>query len=339
MKKQYRSLLWFGAGAAALMAFRAVTKKLNAYSFKNKVVVITGGARGMGLAVARIFAEEGAKLAICSRTEHQLKTAAEELTAMGAEVLALPCDLTNRIKAEGFIQKVKAHFGQIDVLINNAGVIQTGPLENMTLQDFDNAMKIHFWAPLYTMLSVIPEMKARGEGRIVNIASVGGKVSVPHIVPYSASKFALVGLSSGFRHEMKKYGIKVTTINPGLTRTGSNFNISVKGQAEKEFALFTAMGSSLLTSSSAENTARQIVEACRNGEAEVLTNFPARFLALSNELMPELTSDILSLTTQYLLPAPSDSNVGKTGFESDSQLVPEHLHNRAMGAALKNNEF
>ena len=122
-------------------------------------------------------------------------------------------------------RRCKAHFGQIDVLINNAGVIQTGPLENMIIEDFENAMKIHFWAPLYTMLSVIPDMKARRVGRIVNIASVGGKVSVPHIVPYSASKFALVGLSSGFRHEMKKYGIKVTTINPGLTRSGSNFNI------------------------------------------------------------------------------------------------------------------
>jgi short-subunit dehydrogenase len=339
MKKQYRSLFWLGAGAGALFALRAVSKRINAYSFQGKVVVITGGSRGIGLAIARILAEEGARLAICARTEHQLKTAAEELTAMGAEVLAVTCDLTNQQQAEAFLQRVKTHYGQIDVLINNAGIIQAGPLENMTVQDFDNAMKIHFWAPLYTMLSVIPDMKARGEGRIVNIASVGGKVSVPHIVPYCASKFALVGLSGGFRNELKKDGITVTTINPGLTRSGSNINISVKGQAEKEYAWFTAMGNSLLTSSSVENTARQVVEACRHGEAEVLTNLPARVLALANELFPELNSDLLSLSSQYILPGPSHDKTEKTGLESDSGLIPKHLRNRLTKAALKNNEY
>ncbi|MFC5269832.1 SDR family NAD(P)-dependent oxidoreductase [Adhaeribacter terreus] len=339
MKKQYRSLFWLGASAGALFALRAVSKRINAYSFQGKVVVITGGSRGLGLAIARILAEQGARLAICARTEHQLKTAEEELTALGAEVLAVPCDLTNRQQAEAFMQKVKTHYGQVDVLINNAGIIQAGPLEAMTVQDFENAMNTHFWAPLFTMLSVIPEMKVRGEGRIVNIASVGGKVSVPHIVPYSASKFALVGLSTGFRHELKKDGIKIITINPGLTRSGSNVNISVKGQAEKEYAWFTAMGNSLLTSSSVENTARQIVEACRYGEAEVLTNLPARVLALANDIFPELTSDILSLSSQYILPGPTTDKTEKTGLESDSELVPKHLRTRATKAALDNNEF
>ncbi|WP_234462410.1 SDR family NAD(P)-dependent oxidoreductase [Adhaeribacter terrigena] len=339
MNKQYRSLFWLGAGAGALLALRAVTKKINAYSFQGKVVIITGGSRGIGLAIARILAEEGARLAICARTAHQLKTASEALTDLGAEVLAVPCDLTDRKQAEAFIQRVKTHYGQVDVLINNAGIIQAGPLEAMALPDFENAMSTHFWAPLYTMLSVIPEMKARGTGRIVNIASVGGKVSVPHIVPYSASKFALVGLSRGFRHELKKDGIKVTTINPGLTRSGSNVNILVKGQAEKEYAWFTTMGSSLLTSSSVENTARQIVEACRYGEAEIVTNLPARLLILANDLFPELTSDILSLSSQYILPDPSDNKSEKTGLESDSKLVPEHLRKRSFKAALENNEF
>ena len=339
MKKQNRSLIWLGAGAGALLALRAILKKINAYSFQGKVVVITGGSRGLGLAIARILAREGARLAICSRTVQQLKTASEELTSLGAEVQAVPCDLTDRKQAEAFIQSVKNHYGQIDVLINNAGIIQAGPLEAMTVEDFEKAMKTHFWAPLYTMLSVIPEMKARGKGRIVNIASVGGKVSVPHIVPYSASKFALVGLSRGFGHELKKDGIKVTTINPGLTRSGSNVNVLVKGQAEKEYAWFTTMGNSLLTSSSVENTARQVVEACRNGETEVLTNLPARLLTLANDLFPELTSDILSFSSQYILPDPTDNKTEKTGLESDSQLVPGHLRERSIKTALENNEF
>jgi short-subunit dehydrogenase len=208
----------------------------------------------------------------------------------------------------------------------------------MTLTDFEDAMNTHFWAPLYTMWATIPHMRDRSEGRIVNIASVGGKISIPHIVPYSASKFALVGLSGGFRHELKKDGIVVTTVNPGLTRTGSNKNILVKGQAEKEYAWFTAAGASLLTSSSVEKTARQIIEACRSGEAEVLTNIPAKILALANNIFPELTSDILSLTNQ-LLPEEVGNLENSRGYENESDLIPEHLQERANQAARENNEL
>ena len=338
MKKKNQSLLWTAAGLGAVIAFRAIAKQANHYSFKDKVVVITGGSRGLGLVLARQLADEGALLAICSRTEDQLKTAEQELTARGAEVLALPCDLTNRVQAEQFIQKVQKYYGRIDVLINNAGVIQAGPLADMTLTDFEDAMDTHFWAPLYTMWATIPHMRDRGEGRIVNVASVGGKISIPHIVPYSASKFALVGLSGGFRHELKKDGIVVTTVNPGLTRTGSNKNILVKGQAEKEYAWFTAAGASLLTSSGVEKTARQIIEACRSGEAEVLTNIPAKILALANSVFPELTSDILSLTNQ-LLPEEVGNTQNTRGFENESDLIPDHLQERANQAARENNEL
>jgi len=200
-------------------------------------------------------------------------------------------------------------------------------------------MNIHFRAPLYSMMHVVPAMKARGEGRIVNIASIGGRVSVPHIVPYSASKFALVGLSKGFAEELRKDGIYVTTINPGLIRTGSVYNIKVKGQHEKEFAWFTTMGANLLTSSSIENTARQIVQACKYGEAEVITNLPARILALANDVFPELTADISGLITEYILPEPTAESTQKTGLESDSELVPEHLRERSAKAASENNEF
>ena len=190
MKKKYRSLLWLGAGASALLALRLVNRKRRAFNFENKVVVITGGSRGLGLVLARQFAAEGAKLAICARTAEQLESAAAELKRNGTEVLAQVCDVTDKQQVENFLDQVTARFGQIDVLVNNAGVIQAGPLENMELKDFEEAMNIHFWGPLYSMMHVVPAMKARGEGRIVNIASIGGRVSVPHIVPYSASKFA-----------------------------------------------------------------------------------------------------------------------------------------------------
>lgn len=338
MNKKNQSLLWTAAGIGAVFAFRALTRLRQSYSFQNKVVVITGGSRGLGLVLARQLAAEGAQLAICARTEDQLKKAEQELIAQGAEVLALPCDLTNRVQAEQFIQRVQKYYGRIDVLINNAGIIQAGPLADMNLTDFEDAMNTHFWAPLYTMWATIPHMKDRSEGRIVNIASVGGKISIPHIVPYSASKFALVGLSGGFRHELKKDGIIVTTINPGLTRTGSNRNILVKGQAEKEYAWFTTAGASLLTSSSVEKTARQIIQACRFGEAEVLTNIPAKILALANNVFPELTSDILSLTNK-ILPEENGNQQNTRGADNESDLIPDHLQARAAQAARQNNEL
>ena len=92
------------------------------------------------------------------------------------------------------------------MLINNAGVIRVGPVEEMREEDFEQSLQTHFWGPLYTTLEVLPEMKARGRGRIVNIASFGGKVAVPHLLPYSVGKFALVGFSDGLRAEVANTG-------------------------------------------------------------------------------------------------------------------------------------
>ena len=120
--------------------------------------------------------------------------------------------------------------GQIDVLVNNAGIIQVGPLDTMTAEDFRRALQTHFWGPLNTILAVLPQMRMRKAGRIVNISSLGGRVSIPHLLPYSASKFALVGLSKGLHSELRKEGITVTTVCPGLMRTGSPRNAEFKGK-------------------------------------------------------------------------------------------------------------
>jgi NAD(P)-dependent dehydrogenase (short-subunit alcohol dehydrogenase family) len=339
MKTKKQTLIFLGAAAAAFLALRAVKRQTSAYSFRGKVVVITGGSRGLGLVLARQLAAEGAKLAICSRTADKLEEAREELKSQSATVYAKVCDVTDMSQLEAFLAGVTRNVGPVDVLINNAGIIQAGPLEAMRLDDFEKAMNTHFWAPLYGMMAVIPSMKARGEGRIVNIASLGGKVSVPHIVPYSASKFALEGLSTGFQRELKKDGIVVTTVNPGLFRSGSVYNIGVKGQTQKEFAWFTTLASNLLTSSSVEETARRILDGCRYGEAEVITNLPARFLTVFNTVFPELTAELMSLTSEYVLPDPVSSPREEKGSESDSDLIPEHLRERAAEAAAKNNEL
>ena len=214
-----------GASAGVFLAVRAALRWWHEYDLRGKTVLITGGSRGLGLVLAREIAREGAHVAICARDEDELERAYEDLTGRGARaVLTVACDVTRREQVEDMVRVVRDHFGQIDVLVNNAGMIQVGPVEVMTLDDYEESMRTHFWAPLYAMMAVLPDMRQRGDGRIVNISSIGGKVSVPHLVPYCASKFALSGLSEGLRSELAKDNVMVTTVCPGLMRTGSPDN-------------------------------------------------------------------------------------------------------------------
>lgn len=219
------SRTWLGVGAVAAGFFlaRSAARRARRISLANKVVVVTGGSRGLGLVLARALLARGARVAICARDVEALDRVHHELSARGT-VFAAPCDVTDRADVGRFMWRVKEALGPIDALINNAGVIQVGPMELMAAEDFDAALSAHFWAPLFTTLAVLPQMRRRREGRIVNIASIGGKVALPHLLPYSVSKFALHGFSSGLRSELAKDGIRVTTVCPGLMRTGSAGN-------------------------------------------------------------------------------------------------------------------
>jgi NAD(P)-dependent dehydrogenase (short-subunit alcohol dehydrogenase family) len=188
--------------------------------------------------MARQVLRQGAQVAICARDEAELERARRDLLRHGGTVLAIPCDVTDQNQVRTMVQAVLSHWRRVDVLINNAGTIQVGPAEHMTLEDYETAMRVHFWGPLYTTLAVLPDMRRRRQGRIVNISSIGGKVSVPHLLPYSASKFALVGFSAGLRAELAKDGIVVTTVCPGLMRTGSPHRAFFKGQHRAEHAWF-----------------------------------------------------------------------------------------------------
>ena len=321
-----------------VLAYRALRRRTT-WSFHNRVVLLTGGSRGLGLVIARQLVDEGAKLTLLARDAAELGRAEQELRGRGGEILAIAGDVRVREDAARAVEQTVARFGQIDVLINDAGVIQTGPIEHMAVEDFDEALAVHLYGPLYTMLAATPHMKRQGGGRIVNISSIGGKISVPHLVPYCTSKFALVGLSDGMRAELAKDKIKVTTVCPGLMRTGSHYNSKFKGQHEREFTWFSIIDSLPISSISAERAAGQIIEACRNGDAELVISMQAKELARLAPLLPEVTAAAMALFNR-LLPNPATDPAGdeqREGWDSTSSLAPSILTRLSDEATVENN--
>ncbi|HEY9283239.1 MAG TPA: SDR family NAD(P)-dependent oxidoreductase, partial [Pyrinomonadaceae bacterium] len=335
-------LLWAAAGVGGALAARALVNRRRKFDFGGKSVLITGGSRGLGLVLARRFAREGARVSICARDPEELERARRDLAARGAEVFAFPCDVTDRAQVQEWVRLSADRFGAVDVLVNNAGIIQVGPLEVMTLADFDEAMRVHFWGPLYATIAALPEMRRRGAGRIVNVTSIGGKIGVPHLVPYCASKFALVGLSESLRAELQKDGILVTTVCPGLMRTGSPRNAVFKGRHRAEYAWFSISDSLPVTSMMAERAARQIVAACRRGEAEVILSTQAVVAIRFRQLFPEIFADMSGLVNMLLPGARGEGSIGARrakGKESESGWSPSVLTTLTESAAERNNEL
>src|SRR5437870_3039799 len=233
--------------------------------FKDKIALITGGSRGLGLAIARQICARGGKVALIARDAEELARAKTELDRLATDVLTIPCDLLESAQIQSAVQQVLQHFSKIDILINNAGTIEIGPLAHMQLKDFDRAMRLHFWAPYILYLLVTPQMRAKGGGRIVNISSIGGRVAVPHLATYSASKFALAGFSDAIRLELGRDKIYVTTVTPGLMRTGSHIHAQFKGDHAGEYKWFQRSLKMPFASISVERAARKILAACRSG--------------------------------------------------------------------------
>jgi NAD(P)-dependent dehydrogenase (short-subunit alcohol dehydrogenase family) len=326
------------AGLGALVARRWARRR--AYSFRHRSVVITGGSRGLGLEMARLLAREGASLALLARDERELARARESLAALGAEVVTIACDVGQEDAVERALDAVVDRYGRLDVLINNAGRIQVGPADHMRFDDFEDAMAVHFRGPLRAMLAAIPHMKRQHGGRIVNVASIGGKVPVPHLAPYVASKFALVGLSSSLRAELARHDIVVTTVSPGLMRTGSPINATVKGRHAAEFAWF-AIGDALPgLSMDATRAARRILDACRAGTAEVVLTLPARLAVALYGLAPATVVQAATLVNR-VLPGPtgSDGDLPRLGRDSGSRVAFSRLTRMSDEAAARNNEL
>ena len=332
-----RFLLLAAVGAGGYLLWRALRPR---YDFADKHVLITGGSRGLGLVMARQLAGRGAKLTLCSRDGKELLRAQDDLAARGfRKVLVVECDVADADRVREMVAVARERNGPVDVLVNNAGVIQVGPMEEMRAADYEQSLRIHFWAALHTTLAVLPDMKARGAGRIVNISSIGGKVAVPHLLPYSVGKFALVGFSDGLRAELARYGVTVTTACPGLMRTGSHLNAYFKGRHADEYAWFALLNGLPGLSVPAEAAAARILDACAVGDAEVVVGLPAKAAIIGRALSPNLTANVMSLTNRWALPDPGGIGADMLRGRQSRGKLPAFVTGLIDRAAARNNEL
>ena len=333
------SAFTIGVATGALLAARAAVRRgAGRYSFEGKNVLITGGSRGLGLILAREFTKQGARVAICARNAAELERARLDLRLWREDVITVACDITSKVEVYDMVRTAREQLGSIDVLVNNAGVIAVGPMDTMTIEDYQESIDTHFWAALYTTLAVLPGMQERGAGRIVNISSIGGIVSVPHLLPYCAGKFALTGFSQGLRAELLKDNIYVTTVCPGLMRTGSARNAEFKGKHRAEYTWFSISGSLPIISMDADRAGRQIVAACRRGTAQIILSLPFKIAARVHGLAPGTTADVLGLVNRVLPEPGGIGNRRAPGRESSSPLSPSWLTTLNEQAARRNNE-
>jgi NAD(P)-dependent dehydrogenase (short-subunit alcohol dehydrogenase family) len=298
--KKWGALAAAGAAVAASGSIRRPAADLT-----GEVAIVTGASRGLGLLLARELARHSCPLVICARDRAELEHAAGDLRAAGGRVVTVAGDITDDAMPQLLIDTAIEQYGRLDILVNNAGIIQVGPVESTTPEDYEAALRTMALAPVRLSLAALPVMRRQAHGRIVTITSIGGKVSVPHLLPYATAKFAAVGFSEGLRAELGSGPVTVTTVVPGLMRTGSHLQALFKGRQEEEFTWF-ALGASLpLVSMDAERAAHQIVEAVREGRPEVILTPLGQIAARLGGIVPGFTAQVLHLAAQLGLPAPA----------------------------------
>jgi short-subunit dehydrogenase len=290
------------------------------------VALVTGGSRGLGLVLARSLGRRGCRVVLCARDEEELERARVSLADEGIDATGLPVDVTDEEGIRTLVADVEENLGPVDILVNNAGIIQVGPSEAMTIEDYRHAMDVMFFGAVHAAEAVLPGMRARRRGTIVNITSIGANVGIPHLAPYDAAKFALRGYSEALGAEAAKHGVTVVTVVPGLMRTGSFGHALVKGKRFAEASLFALAASLPLVTVSAERAARRILRAIEDGDRFVVIGAPAKLLRLVHGVFPGTTVRALGWLNR-LLPGPPPN-------APEGMALPAELYRRGLARSI-----
>ena len=246
--------------------------------FAGKVCVVTGAGSGIGQALAIELARSGAKLAISDVNLEGLAVTEERIKAIGAPVKSDRLDVTEREAFELYADAVKAHFGKVNQIYNNAGIAFAGDIEVSQYKDIERVMDVDFWGVVNGTKSFLPHLIESGDGHVVNVSSIFGIFSVPGQAAYNAAKFAVRGFTEALRQEMAvaKHPVKVTTVHPGGIKTGIARNMTAaEGIDVKELA---NTFDKKLAGTTPEKAAKIILEAVRKNKARVLVGPDAKAL-------------------------------------------------------------
>ncbi len=311
-------------------------------SVRGKSVLITGGSRGLGFALAQELLSKGARVTILARQHEELHRAHSLLRSEfpNGELQLLAADVTDASSLNKALQEAIENWNGLDIIINNAGAISVGPFASMERADFEAQMNLHLFAVIDATLAILPQFRKQGRGHIVNICSLGGRVAVPHMLPYDTSKFALAGFSQGLTSELKSENILVTTVYPTVMRTGSPIQAVFKGDHEKEFAWFASIDNMPGISLEASSAAQQIVESIENEDTELVPSVIAKARLTLGTLFPEIINAAMAFVTS-LLPK-GESFVRQTGAQSrrtfDRSLWSRGLSHREQESEKKFNQ-
>jgi short-subunit dehydrogenase len=240
--------------------------------FKDQVVIVTGGGRGIGRAIALEFAAEGAVLLLGGRRMDALQTSALECRDAGGRAETVKCDVAIDEDLTGIVDRAMDHYGRIDVLVNNAGVVAGGRLDEIGADDVRRMTEVNIWAPVRLTQIALPHMRAAKSGTILNISSIAGRVGMPYYSMYCASKYAMRGFSEALRRELRHDGIHVTVVYPGVTATDLLENVEIDGL--------------MVPVATAQQVARAAVRGVAHGRNEVFVGIGESMFANWNDLAP-----------------------------------------------------
>lgn len=272
-------------------------------SINGKYILLTGGSRGIGPIIAEALAARGANIALAARSEEGLRASATVLSKYNVQTMIVPCDLSQTSEQKALIETVLEKFGRIDILINNAGLEMEGAYLDLSWEEIQKTINVNQIAPMGLTYYVLPHMLDRGEGHIVQIASVAAKIGSPYAATYSGTKAGLSEWTRGLRLELEGRGVHFSTIMPGY--------INEVGM----FAKFKVKSPALLGSTSPDKVADAIVKAIEKNKLEMFVNSsPARLLSVACELSPSL-SDWLKKALGVV-----DFQRKKVGYDTNKRL-------------------